>query len=75
MTGQVRDLTGARCTGERRPDHTYTDLALSLPGHYRGENVMVITLHASGTDVELAAPAWLLAIIRYSLARTSPGGA
>lgn len=74
MTRQVRDLTGAQCTSERRPDHTYTDLTLSLPGYYQGENVMVITLHASGTDVELAAPAQLLAIIRYSLARTSPAG-
>ncbi len=48
-------------------------MTLSLPSYYWGENVRVITLHAGGTDIELAAPAELLEIIRYSLARTTPG--
>jgi hypothetical protein len=47
-------------------------MTLSLPSYYKGENVRVITLHAGGTDIELAAPAQLLEIIRYSLARTTP---
>ena len=73
LTGRARDLTGARCTGGRQIDPAYTEMTLSLPSYYRGENVRVITLHAGGTDVELAAPALLLEIIRYSLARTTPG--
>jgi hypothetical protein len=73
LTGRARDLTGAQCTGGRQIDPTYTEMTLSLPSHYKGENVRVITLHAGGTDVELAAPARLLEIIRYSLARTMPG--
>ncbi len=73
LTGRARDLTGAQCTGGRQIDPTYTEMTLGLPSYYRGENVRVITLHAGGTDVELAAPARLLEIIRYSLARTMPG--
>jgi hypothetical protein len=73
LTGRARDLTGAQCTGGRQIDPTYTEMTLSLPSYYRGENVRVITLHAGGTDIELAAPAKLLEIIRYSLARTTPG--
>jgi len=71
VTGRARDLTGARCTGERRPDRGYTEMTLSLPSSYRGENIRIITLRANGRDVELAAPARLLEIIRYSLGRTS----
>lgn len=73
LTGRARDLTGAQCTGGRQIDPTYTEMTLSLPAYYKGENVRVITLHAGGTDIELAAPARLLEIIRYSLARTMPG--
>jgi hypothetical protein len=73
LTGRARDLTGAQYTGGRRIDLTYTEMTLSLPSSYKGENVRVITLHTGGTDIELAAPAQLLEIIRYSLARTTPG--
>jgi hypothetical protein len=73
LTGRARDLTAAQCTGDRRIDTTYTEITLNLPSYYKGENVRVITLHAGGTDIELAAPARLLEIIRYSLARTMPG--
>lgn len=73
LTGRARDLTGAQCTGGRQIDPTYTEMTLSLPSYYRGENVRVMTLRAGGTDIELAAPAKLLEIIRYSLARTTPG--
>ena len=73
LTGRARDLTGAQCTGGRQIDPTYTEMTLSLPSYYKGENVRVITLHAGGTDIELAAPAQLLEIIRYSLASTTPG--
>jgi hypothetical protein len=48
-------------------------MTLSLPSCYKGENIRVITLHAGGTDIELAAPAQLLEIIRYSLARIALG--
>ena len=71
--GRVHDLTGAQCNGERQPDLGYTDASLSLPSYYKGENLRVLTLHANGTDVELAAPARLLEILRYSLARTALG--
>lgn len=73
LTGRARDLTGAQVTGGRRIDTTYTEITLNLPSYYQGENVRVITLHAGGTDIELAAPARLLEIIRYTLARTTPG--
>jgi hypothetical protein len=73
LAGRARDLTGAQCTGGRQIDPTYTEMTLSLPSYYRGENVRIITLHAGGTDIELAAPAQLLEVIRYSLARTTPG--
>ena len=63
-----------RSVHRRTPiDTTYTEITLNLPSYYKGENVRVITLHAGGTDIELAAPARLLEIIRYSLARTAPG--
>ena len=67
LTGRARDLTGAQCTGSRQIDPTYTEMTLSLPSYYKGEDVRVMTLHAGGTDIELAAPARLLEIIRYSL--------
>jgi hypothetical protein len=73
VTGRARDLTGAQCTGGRQIDRGYTEMTLSLPSYYKGENVQVITQHAGKTDIELAAPAQLLDIIRYSLARTTPG--
>ncbi len=73
VTGRARDLIGAQCTGRRQIDRTYTEMTLSLPSYYKGENVQVITLHAGETDIELAAPAQLLDIIRYSLASTTPG--
>jgi hypothetical protein len=44
-----------------------------LPGYYKGENVGVISLQAHGTNVEVAAPAQLLEILRYSLTRTAVG--
>ena len=75
LTGRARDLTGAQCTGGRQIDPTYTEMTLSLPSYYKGENVRVITLHAGGTDIELAAPARMLEIIRYCLAKTTPGAA
>jgi hypothetical protein len=67
LMGRARDLTGAQCTGSRQIDPTYTEMTLSLPSYYKGEDVRVMTLHAGGTDIELAAPARLLEIIRYSL--------
>ena len=67
LAGRARDLTGAQCTGGRKIDPTYTEMTLSLPSYYKGEDVRVMTLHAAGTDIELAAPARLLEIIRYSL--------
>jgi hypothetical protein len=73
VTGRARDLTAAQCSGRRQIDRGYTEMTLSLPSYYKGENVQVITLHAGETDIELAAPAQLLDIIRYSLARTTPG--
>jgi hypothetical protein len=73
LAGRARDLTGAQCAGGRRTDPTYTEMTLRLPSYYKGESVRVITLHADGSDIELAAPAQLLEIIRYSLARTAPG--
>jgi len=66
-TGRAVDLSGAQCTGQRRPDPGYKDMTLTLPGYYKGEIVGVITLHANGADLELAAPARLLEILRYSL--------
>jgi hypothetical protein len=73
ITRRARDLTGAQCTGGRQPDPTYTELTLVLPSDYRGENVRIMTLHADGAHIELAAPAQLLEIIRYSLARATRG--
>jgi hypothetical protein len=52
---------------------SYTEMTLELPGYYKGENVCVISLQAHGTNVEVAAPAQLLEILRYSLARTAVG--
>ena len=73
MSGRACDLTGAQYTGERRRDPSYTEMTLTLPGYCKGENVCVISLQAHGTDVEVAAPAQLLAVLRYSLARTAVG--
>jgi hypothetical protein len=69
--GRARDLTGAQCTGERHRDRDCADASLRLPDHYEGESIRVITLHANGSDVELAAPAQLLEILRYSVGRTA----
>jgi len=71
--GRARDLTDAQCAGVRAVDWIYTDMTLSLPSSYKGENVRVMTLRSGGIDLELAAPAQLIEIIRYSLARTTPG--
>ena len=71
MTGQTRDLTG-ECDGERQPDRGYTEMTLTVPSSYKGEILRVLTLHASGTDVELITQVQQLEILRYSLART-PG--
>jgi hypothetical protein len=68
--GGARDLTGAQCTAERRPDPSYTEMTLTMPHLYQGEPLRVITLHANGTDVELVTQVQLLEILRYSLART-----
>ncbi len=73
MTGRTIDLTGAQCTGGRKPDPGYKDMTLTLPSYYKGEIIGVMTLHANGTDMELAAPAQLLEILRYSLAGTTSG--
>jgi hypothetical protein len=67
LTGRARALTDTQCTGSRQIDRTYTEMTLSLPSYYKGEDVRVMTLHAGETDIELAAPARLLEIIRYSL--------
>jgi hypothetical protein len=71
ITGRERDLAGTQCTGERKPDLGYTDVTLRMPSYYKGENLRVIRLRANGTEVELAAPAQLLEIFLYSLARTT----
>lgn len=68
--GRARDLTGAECTGDRRPDPSYTEMTLTMPRLYMGEHLKVITLHVNGTDVELVAQVQLVEILRYSLART-----
>jgi hypothetical protein len=47
-------------------------MTLTPPGYYNGEVLAVITLHANGPDVEVAAPAQLLDVLRHSLARTQP---
>ncbi|HUA43347.1 MAG TPA: hypothetical protein VMA32_17360 [Streptosporangiaceae bacterium] len=70
-SGRTRDLTGAQCTGERQGDRGDATANLRLPDYYKGEDIRVITLHAGGTDVELAAPAPLLEILRYSVAKTA----
>jgi hypothetical protein len=73
ITGRARDLTGAQCIGDRRPEPAFSEVTLRLPSDYRGENVRIIKLHADGADIELAAPARLLGIILYSLARITRG--
>ena len=73
VIGRARDLTDAQCAGERAIDWIYADMTLRLPSSYKGENVRVMTLRSDGIDLELAAPAQLLEIIRYRLARTTPG--
>ena len=69
--GRVCDLTGAECTGERRPDPSYTEMTLTKPRLYQGEPLRVITLQANGTDVELVTQVQLARVLRYSLARTA----
>jgi hypothetical protein len=71
--GRARDLTDAQCAGVRAIDRIYADMTLYLPSSWKGENVRVMTLRSGGTDLELAAPAQLLEIIRYCLARTTTG--
>jgi hypothetical protein len=44
-------------------------MTLSLPDVYKDENVRVLTVHVNGADVELAAPASLLEIVRYAIGR------
>jgi hypothetical protein len=73
VIGRARDLTDAQCAGVRAIDWIYADMTLWLPSSYQGENVRVMTLRSDGIDLELAAPAQLLEIIRYRLARTTPG--
>jgi hypothetical protein len=48
-------------------------MTLTLPSCYKGEILGVITLHANGTGMEIAAPAQLREILRCSLARTTSG--
>lgn len=70
MTRRARNLTGAQCTGERRPNSLVADMTLTLPNYCQGEILGVIALCANGADVENAASAQLLEILRYSLAKT-----
>jgi hypothetical protein len=70
--GRARNLTGAKCTGERRPEAAYTEMTLTKPRLYRGEPLTVIMLHVNGSDVELVTQVQLAEIVRYSLARTRP---
>jgi hypothetical protein len=70
-TGGTRDLTGAECTGERRPDPSYTEMTLTTPPLYQGEPLRVIRLHVTGKDMELVTQVQLLEILRYSLARSA----
>jgi hypothetical protein len=44
-------------------------MTLTMPRLYRGEPLRVITLHASGTDVELITQVQLVEILRYTQAR------
>jgi hypothetical protein len=69
VNGRARDLTGAQCGSERKSEPAYTEMTLSVPDVYKGENVRVLTVHVNGADVELAAPASLLEIIRYAVGR------
>lgn len=73
ITGRSTGLTGAQCTGQRKPDPGYKDMTLTLPGYYNGEGLGVITMQANGAGLELAAPTRLLEILRYSLAGTTSG--
>jgi hypothetical protein len=73
--GRSRDLTDAQCAGVRAVDPIYADMTLWLPASWKGEDVRVMTLRSDGIDLELAAPAQLLEIIRYRLARATPGAA
>jgi hypothetical protein len=45
-------------------------MSLTIPPSYRGENIRVVGLRLGRADVEVAAPAQLLDIIRYTLGRT-----
>lgn len=73
ITRRARDLTGAQYLGDRRPEPAFSEVTLRLPADYRGENVRVIKLQADGAGLELAAPARLLGVIIYSLARITRG--
>ncbi len=72
MTGRKRSLTHAQCAGTRLPDRAYRDLTLRLPADYRGQAVRIMTLQVDGAEIELAAPAELLAILASSVAKSSP---
>lgn len=71
MTGRARYLTGAECTGERRPDPGYREMTLTVPSSYKGELLGVLTLNANGSEVEVITQVQQLEIPRYSLASTS----
>jgi len=67
--GRERDLTGGRFISERGADLTYTEMALRVPGSWPLLSITVVTLRKDGQDVELAAPASVIEILRHALAR------
>jgi hypothetical protein len=69
VSNRATVLTGAECTGQRRLDRGYKDMTYNMPDLYKGEIIGVITLHANGADMELAAPAQLLEVLKYNLAK------
>jgi hypothetical protein len=69
-TGGERDLTGGEFTSERRVDLAYREMTLRLPDSWTGADVRVVTLQVNGEEMELAAPAQVLEIIRRALAGT-----
>jgi hypothetical protein len=72
VVGRARDLTDAQCRGVRAIDLIYADMTITFPSSFKGQDVRVMTLRSDGIDLELAAPAQLLDIIRHRLARTAP---
>jgi hypothetical protein len=69
LIGRAHDLTGLQRTGDRRVDSGFTDISLSFPNAWRGEGVRVIKLHGEAADLEVVAPAQLLEILTYTLAK------